>query len=202
MNKNQLVIVTLLATVMTLSACNGGNGSQRILGRQCPANYDPVSMNVPENKKGSLESALPPGTYDYNGATLYYKDISNFRMELNDTKQKDNSYKGAVGCMRNDSPNTIGLYLATEGISKMVVESDSSKVTSDVKSYSFRITDSKVVMDFVKSDRKPERPGDLYKGTASESFFYQVDDKNFEIRSHGKTQNGSEYFLAVRFVKK
>lgn len=218
MNKNQLVTFSALASFLLLSACGGGNGSHRTLGRQCPVSYNPVSMNVPANQKISLDSPLPVGTFEYNGATLYYKDISNYRIELNDTKQKDSNqdkkqkdpkqpttptFKMTKGCIRNDSPKIVGLTFAIDGISKMVVQGNSNKVLSDVKSYSFSITDKEIVMTSTNADnKKPERPSDLYKGTAQESFLYQVDAENFEIRSTGKTQNGSEYFLAVKFIKK
>lgn len=201
--KNQLVKVASVFMVITLSACSGGGG-RRVSGRQCPLNYDPYPMDIPANEKIDLTKPLPAGTYEYNGASLFYKNSAiDFKMELHDTKQRDGTYKGAIGCVRNAGKDRIGKAMSTEGISRMVVEDNSGKVTSDVKQYGFKIQEDGLVhFDFEKSNRKIERPSDLISGKVTSSFMFKRSDAEYEIRSRGMNEDQSEFFLVVRYIKK
>lgn len=194
------LIISLMAVIGFLNGCSGG-GARQSAGRQCPLNYNPIPMNVPAKQKIDLASTLPPGTFEYDGALLYYRDPSNLRIELGETKQANNKgFKVSTSCVRNAFAGMKGIAMSTQGISKMVVDGSSTKVISDVKNFGFVISD-RVIIDIRNSDQKPERPSDVFDGKVSESFLYKINDSKYEIRSHGITESGGEFFLAVRFTR-
>ena len=97
-----LVFITLVATI----GCSG-SGARRTMGRQCPLNYNPVPMDIPSNQKTNLDASLPSGTFDYQGAKLYYVDqASDFRMEISDLKKLNGDFEASITCVRNASPKT------------------------------------------------------------------------------------------------
>lgn len=201
--KNQVLKLTAMTLALFLSACSGGGG-RRVAGKQCPLNYDPYPMDIPANQKIDLSQPLPPGTYEYNGAHLYYKNPSiGYKLELVDAKQRDGSFKGTIGCVRNGTQERLSKAMSTEGISNMVVEAGSSKVTSDVKTYGFSFfPDGKVNFNFVKSNTKVERPSDLFTGKVTKSFMFKRSDSEYEIRSYGVNEDQSEFYLVVYYIKK
>jgi hypothetical protein len=202
MKKNQLVKLAITSLALTLAACSGGGG-RRANGKRCPLNYDPYPMDIPADQKIDLAKPLPAGSYEYNGASLFYRNPAlDFKMELHDSKQRDGSFKGTQGCVRNAVKERIGKAMSTEGISKMVIDQGSGKVTSDVKNFGFLILeDGKVHFDFVKSNHKVESPSELFTGKVKNSFMFKRSEAEYEIRSYGVNEDMSEFYLVVRYIK-
>lgn len=196
------IVMSLLA--ITLVACGGG-GSRKSLGTQCPADpWKPFSMDVAPNQEkislNPLANKIPPGTYTYEGASLYYADNSGLRITTVDTKQKDNSFKATAGCVRNASKPLNPMNV--EGIRDLKVSND-KKYLAEITNFAISSDGNAFKISAVKDpNKKLESPSDAYK-TAGDAFLVETkDDKtNYEIRSSGTTPNGT-YLLQIRLSRK
>jgi hypothetical protein len=197
--------VLVVSLVGCLVACGGG-GSRKSLGKQCPADpsWAPFPMKVADNQEqislNPSANKIPPGVYTYEGATIYYVDKSDFRVQAVDVKQKDNSFKAGTGCIRNAGNNFNPM--STEGIRDLRVSND-KKYLAEVTNFAIGTEDTKFKVTAVKDpNKKLEAPADAYK-TAVESYMVSTkgDTTNYEIRSSGVTPNGT-YQMQIRLTRK
>ena len=206
--KSFQVLAVTVGFISVLAACSAG-GRGRALGTQCPSNLAPVPMDVDANiaDKLDLETQVPEGDYEYEGAELYYVDsASDFRILVRDARQRTGEIKPVIGCIRNARAGAADQVVKVVGVSQLKVEAN-NKMTFEVKNYGFTMSDTKlipVIVPLGDGEPKPTSPKDVYTGEGvTDSFVYKTknQDTNIEIRSSGITESGT-YSLLVRFRKK
>ncbi len=201
-----VTVVSTLSLSLLVGACNSG-GSRRTVGKQCPANYNPISKTAGANQTVlSLDPAqkqLMPGLYKYVGATAYYKDKgSNFRIEITDVAdpKKAGDFKPVTSCVRNAKP---GLNIAFElsGVSKMEVAAD-HKTFYDTRKYNMVANGAGLKVSGGAKQQKVEgSPKDAYNGISVPGpMLIKKNANDFEIRSFGEDAAG-EYSLVVRLKR-
>ena len=187
----------------TLVACGGG-GRANPLGTQCGKNIDPIPIDIAPTEKGSIETGIPGGDYEYAGAELYFiEDTTDFRILVRDAQQRNGQFKADVECVRNAGKRSMDVSFRVPGLSALKVDS-SNKTSFDVKEFGFR-TENTVLVAVADPivDGKPQSPKDVYASeNVRESFVFkpQGSDVDVQIRSTGTIEGGT-YYLQVRFRK-
>lgn len=193
-----------------LSACSGEGGMTSVRGEQCSSTHKPVSMSL---KKGEVELKLddvqrrmPVGKYVFMGSDLYYIETkTDFRIHMQDQKQKDGGFKNKIVCLRNADPSLTGVNLKVEGISSMEIDGIINKdPLIAIREFTLSIIDSKI--DNKASSAKdpvPTAPKTVYsKSTVLETHLVKIDSRNYEIRSRGVSADGrGTYTLAVKIKR-
>jgi hypothetical protein len=198
-------VLTVLFAV-ALAACNGGGG-RKSLGSQCPSgDYKPVRSEIGTNQqKVDLKSddftQIPPGVYDYTGATVYYLDKSDLRLQLEDVKQKDGSFMANWGCIRNSS-NKLSGAINVESITKMVVSADHKMTIDEVREYRLFAKDGKFEKTSSKSQKTVGSPKETMSDKTKDLFFVMTNQNpyDFEVRAFGGDENG-QFAIAARFKR-
>jgi hypothetical protein len=199
----QFKITLVVGLAALLSACNSGSGGSRVQGTQCASVYDPFpTTGIPDHQKVNYKNTneIPDGDYVYAGASLYYVDASDYRVQISDVRQKDGSFRPVTSCVRNDALKPKSLVVATEGVSDMNVVS--GKVTSSVRQFGFHLLpDGRMSYDVAPDqNNKPDLPSDIYEN--QDSVMIRKSDTAFEIRSKGQTPDGGIYSLSVSYTRK
>lgn len=182
-------------------ACSGRSGPD-VTGRQCPRNYDPIQMDIPESDAShkiewsKAGDALPAGDYEEITASLYYVDNlgapnDNLRIYIVDVKQKDGTFKATTsgnGCVRN-APRDLRkpIVFSTEGVTGLTVSQNKAATVSETREFGFQLTaEGNLKLDFQKAIEKPGTdPGSVFTGKVLESFVYKRSETEYEIRSKG-----------------
>lgn len=193
---------------LSLAACSGGGG-RRIIGKQCPGgDFKLFPDQLPPNQHkidlalADDEKKIPAGIYDYNGATLFYTDKSGLRLQVDDIRQRDGTYKAAISCTR-DAKQPLSAPFNVDGVLKLDVSKD-FKILGEVKNFTLQFLNRKFIGDAKVVDGKTvNSPREIYKDTANEYYMVTTDNNstNYEIRSKGTNENGT-YYLSVRLVRK
>lgn len=193
------IVSVVLGTLIAISACSGGGGG-RVIGSQCPKNYNPVVMDVKD--KVALDADLPAGDYRYAGTEVYFVDTqTDMRVSVQDVEMFGGEWKVRVGCVRNAKIGMAALAVKTLGLSAMTVEASKKISTFDARAFGFKIEDGKLVADggALPAEEKPASPKEVYdEGSAGERFLFNVADNRWEVRSTG-TINGVQYQMVQRF---
>jgi len=198
-----------LPLLLTLANCDSGGG-KKVTGARCPAEYNPVEMNVTPDKKIALDNipqqAVPTGEYVLSNASLYYTDNSGFRVLISDGAITDKGYKGKIGCVRNADKMVEGTVVQVDGISLFNIASSPDgegsfyRTTSgDIKQFGFTIRGRAIVTQVENTNRKVQGSLSKVYESAQSSFMFKVSDTVYEIRSSGQTPHG-QYRLAVRLT--
>jgi hypothetical protein len=196
--------LAVLALVAIIAACSGG-GRSRVLGVQCPLNYNPVEMNIPNDQKLGLDTDLPPGDWEYAGGEFYFIDgPTDVRVAVRDGVQRNGEFKAGIYCLRNVKMGMSDLSVNTTSLGNLKVEGNQKITTFDAKRIGFTVVDTKIVgfTMAIPANEKPATPEKVYElGAANETFIYKVNDNSIEIRSAG-VLNAGTYKLVIRLNKK
>lgn len=204
MKKYQLLTLSLMVSI---AACNGGGG-RKTVGSQCPGgDYKPVRSEVgPNQQKVDLRAEdfaqVPPGVYEYTGATLYYHDKSDLRLQLEDVKQKDGTFKASWACARNSIQPLSG-PLQVESISKMTVSADHKVTINEVRQVGISLKDGKLDKASNKLQKTVGAPKETINDKTKDFFFVLTNQNqfDFEIRAFGGDEKG-QFSFAARFKRK
>jgi hypothetical protein len=226
MMKNQLVICFAMLSLSALISACSGSGQQLIAGTECPADYKPSFVDnpqrdIPEGNRKSIATKpdgtidLPPGNYIYQHADFYYEDSMfapdrNFRILMQDFPSADQTTSTAVrACVRNARPKMGSLNLAVnaKGLSKLTVGTD-NKPTADsleAKIFGFNIEPNGIILvttNVVPSNQKPSLPDATFGPDEQPYIYVHPENSNLiEIRSQGKTADGSIWHLSTIFLR-
>lgn len=195
-------VLVLLASAI---GCSNG-GRNNIAGRQCPENYVPIDLKFKADqktwKKGDNESAIPVGTYAYQGSRLIYteKGDKGAVVDIEDVGDKAGNFKTRVNCVRNGLNLTQkDLSAATNVVSKMIAAAG-APVDVEAKEISFRMNEKRLVTES-KPVAKPASLEKAYTGKADDLFVIQTFSKlDYEVRSVYSDNVGS-YVVSVKFRK-
>lgn len=204
MKSNQILT---LALTMAIAACNG-SGGRKTVGSQCPGgDYKPVREELaPNQQKVDLRAEdfaqVPPGVYEYTGSTLYYHDKSDLRLQLEDVRQKDGSFKASWGCARN-SIRPLSGPIQVESISKMTVNADHKVTIDEVRQMGISLKDGKLDKSSSKVEKTVGAPKETINDKTKDFFFVLTDNNqfDFEIRAFGGDENG-KFSFAARFKRR
>lgn len=206
-SRHILFLSLLTGTVVILSACNG-SGSSLSGGRQCPASYTPIPMELPAQQKLSLkfeeQKNITPGIYTYQTANVYYvagPGPSDLRIQVNELKQSDGSFKAVVGCMRNAQPHMKDFSLEIPGVTVMDVDNN-FKTTINTQNFGFKITNTLVQpTDTAGKDKVVQSPSEVYDSTkGATAFLIKHTDVSYELRASGPTPDGGTYYLSIIYT--
>ncbi len=199
-------VFAVLAFVTTVVGCSGG-GRNNVPGRQCPLNYVPIDLNYKANqktwKKGDNDSAIPAGSYAYQGSNLIYteKGDKGLVVHIEDVGDRVAVFKARVNCVRNGINLTEkNLSLVANVASKMVAAAG-AKLDVEARELSFKVVNRGLVAESKPVSEKPDSLEKAFGGKADELFVIQtVTPVDYEVRSVYSDNNGS-YVVAVRFKK-
>lgn len=203
-NFKYLPVILAALMVVGVAACSGGGG-RRILGERCPGgDYKLFPDTLPANQHkidlsdAANEKLIPPGVYTYQGATLYYKDVSDLRLALKDVKQKDGkTFVAGVTCTRN-AQKPLSQSFVIEGIQSFTVSKDNKMLAGEVKGFSLKDVATQLTGDAKTVQGKSfNSPSEVYKDLASEYYLLTTDNDNthYEIRSTKSDSLGTYYLI-------
>ncbi len=195
-------LFTVLAFSTLVAAACSSRGLPSLGGRQCPANWNPVPKTTTGNQqkvwgKGSDESAIPAGTYNYDHADLYYVDKSGFTIQISEGKDRAGVFKPSIYCV--SSPGKVNLKalngLIAQGASKLSLSTN----TVETRQLGFEIVDGHLQE---KSQAGPttDSLSKAYDSKLSDFFLMKTSDVDYQVRSFGEDANGT-YSLSMYFKK-
>ena len=200
--KSFVSFIVVAGACLIVLACSG-SGSRQIAGTQCPEDYTPIPVDIPDAQKLSLKTAagkdLLPATYVYQGADLYYVSPQDFRVQVRHAKLADGTFQAVTNCVRNAKAAVPGTSLTVDGISSLVVD-ENFKVTANQSSYGFTYTSGHLVPTVSLSD---ETTTDLEKPFAKgvTTFLVKVAEKTYDLRSVGGSDVEGKYVLSIHFTQ-
>ena len=204
-------LVTILAFFALVAAACSSRGLPNLGGLQCPASYAnektppfPKDMGKNQSKvwgKGSSETGIPAGTYDYTVGDLIYTDKkTGIIVQVHEERNKAGVLVANIYCVRGAEKVDIRQITPAgiQGASKLAL--NSKNVETRVLGFDIvngalapKVTAGPIVDNLEKAYSSPDNSDLFLMKTTSSAVDYQV-------RSYGSDENGT-YQMQMQFKK-
>lgn len=176
----------------------GGSGSSGPRGKVCPADYNPLPVELSNTQKVDLDPASGqlaehPGTFIYEGVEVYYfNSQNNVKIHVAEGRSGRNpkEYVKSIACVSGLKPEYENFSFKMTALTQLTVATDPTAppTLDEVRDFEVRFEGLRIVHNFNVGDKDPfnNSPKKVYEGSVSAYAFYKMspnDPVNFQVRS-------------------